>query len=193
MEAVSYGTCGPGDQKRPSLYERDFYMWIEQQAARLREGRLDEIDVANLLEEIEDMGRSEKRAIESNLVVLLTHLIKYRTQRDQRSSSWRGSIVEHRRRLRKLLRESPSLDAYAHEIFAECYADGCEQAAADSGCPQRPSQANRPSRSSRRSTRGSCRRDADTAASRMIWRPVARRQPRRRGPAPSGLARGGRS
>jgi Domain of unknown function DUF29 len=76
---------------------------------------LDEIDVANLLEEIEDMGRSEKRAIESNLVVLLTHLIKYQSQPDQRSSSWRGSIVEHRRRLRNLLRESPSLFSYAHE------------------------------------------------------------------------------
>ena len=72
----------PVTKERPSLYERDFYMWIEQQAARLREGRLDEIDIANLLEEIEDMGRSEKRAIESNLVVLLTHLIKYRTQSD---------------------------------------------------------------------------------------------------------------
>jgi Domain of unknown function DUF29 len=125
--------ASPVTKQPPSLYERDFYMWIEQQAARLREGRLDEIDIANLLEEIEDMGRSEKRAIESNLVVLLTHLIKYRTQSDQRSSSWRGSIVEHRRRLRKLLRESPSLVPYAREIFAECYADGCEQAAADSG------------------------------------------------------------
>jgi hypothetical protein len=123
----------PVTKERRSLYERDFYMWIEQQAARLREGRLGEIDVANLLEEIEDMERSEKRAIESKLIVLLTHLIKYRTQPDQRSSSWRGAIVEHRRRLRQLLRESPSLVPYAHEIFAECYADGSEQAAADSG------------------------------------------------------------
>ena len=123
----------PVTKERPSLYERDFYLWLEQQASRLREGRLDEIDVANLLEEIEDMGRSEKRAIESNLVVLLTHLLKYRSQPDQRSSSWHGSIVENRRRLRKLLRENPSLLPYAREIFAECYTDSREQAAAESG------------------------------------------------------------
>jgi hypothetical protein len=125
--------AGPMTRQRPSLYERDFYLWIEQQASWLREGRLDEIDVANLLEEIEDMGRSEKRGIESNLVVLLTHLLKYQLQPDQRSSGWRGSIVEHRRRMRKLLRDSPSLAPYARAVFAECYADSCEQAAAESG------------------------------------------------------------
>jgi Domain of unknown function DUF29 len=116
-----------------SLYERDFYLWLEHQASRLREGRLDELDVANLLEEIEDMGRSEKRAIEGNLVVLLTHLLKYRFQPDQRSSGWRGTIVEHRRRLRKLLRESPSLRPLLRRMFPECYADAGEQAAAETG------------------------------------------------------------
>jgi hypothetical protein len=125
--------ASPVTEERPSLYERDFYLWLEQQAARLRERRLDQLDIANLLEEIEDMGRSEKRALEGNLVVLLTHLLKYRFQPDQRSSSWLGSIVEHRRRLRKLLRESPSLLPVARRIFSECYGDSCEQAAADSG------------------------------------------------------------
>jgi hypothetical protein len=123
----------PVIEERQSLYERDFYLWLEQQASRLREGRLDELDVGNLLEEIEDMGRGEKRAIESDLVDLLTHLLKYRFQPKKRSSSWRGSIVEHRRRLHKLIRESPSLLPYAREVFSECYADSCEQAAAESG------------------------------------------------------------
>ena len=117
------------------LYERDFSLWLERQAQLLRERRLDELDVPNLLEEIEDMGRSEKRAIESDLIVLLTHLLKYRFQPEQRSSSWRGSIVEHRRRLRKLIRESPSLHPYAREVYAESYADGREQAAAETGLP----------------------------------------------------------
>ncbi len=79
------------------LYQRDFYRWLTQQAALLSDGRLQELDVAHLLEEIEDMGRSEKAAIENSLIVLLIHLLKYRYQPDQRSSSWRGSIVEHRR------------------------------------------------------------------------------------------------
>jgi hypothetical protein len=59
-------------EDRQSLYERDFYLWIEQQTSLLRAGRLEEIDVANLLEELESLGRSEKRAIKSNLVVVLT-------------------------------------------------------------------------------------------------------------------------
>jgi Domain of unknown function DUF29 len=117
------------------LYERDFCLWVEEQGRLLKQGRLQELDVANLLEEIEDMGRSEKAAIENNLIVLLTHLLKYQFQPDQRSSSWRGSIVEHRRRLRKLIRESPSLRPYAHEIYAECYGDSCEQAAAETALP----------------------------------------------------------
>jgi Domain of unknown function DUF29 len=79
--------AGPVIEGPQSLYERDFYLWLEQQAARLREGRLGQLDVANLLEEMGDMGRSEQHAVEGNLVVLLTHLLKYRLQPDQRSRS----------------------------------------------------------------------------------------------------------
>ena len=117
------------------LYERDFYRWLTRQAALLREGRLQELDLVNLLEEIEDMGAKREGAIENNLIVLLTHLLKHKYQPDQRSSGWRGSVVEHRRRLRKLIRESPSLRPHAQEIYAECYADGCEQAAAETALP----------------------------------------------------------
>ena len=96
-----------------SLYERDFCLWLERQAALLREGRFDELDLANLIEEIEAMARKDKKAIKSNLVVLLTHLLKHQFQPEQRSSSWRGSIVEHRQRLRDDFEESPSLRPHA--------------------------------------------------------------------------------
>ena len=96
-----------------SLYERDFCLWLEQQATLLREGRFDELDLANLIEEIEAMARRDKKAIKSNLVVLLTHLLKHQFQPEQRSSSWRGSIVEHRQRLRDDFEESPSLRPHA--------------------------------------------------------------------------------
>jgi Domain of unknown function DUF29 len=122
---------------RQSLYERDFYLWLKQQAALLREGRLDDLDVANLLEEIESMGRKDKKAIQSNLVVVLTHLLKYQFQPDQRSSSWRGSIVEQRRRLRYDLKESPSLRGHASAVFTEAYEDAREQASAESALPLR--------------------------------------------------------
>ena len=125
----------PVAEKRSSLYERDFSLWLEQQAGLLRAGRLDQLDVANLLEEIEAMGRKDRKAIRSNLVVLLTHLLKHQFQPDQRSGSWRGSIVEHRRRLRYDFEESPSLRAHAAEVFAHAYADAREQASAETALP----------------------------------------------------------
>jgi Domain of unknown function DUF29 len=129
--------ANPVTDERQSLYERDFYLWVEEQVRLLREGRLNELDVANLLEEVEWMGRSEKRAIKSNLIVVLVHLLKYQFQPDQRSSNWRGSIVEHRRRLRDDLKDSPSLHGYASEIFREAYEDAREQASVESGLPLR--------------------------------------------------------
>ena len=123
--------------ERQSLYDRDFYLWVEQQAALLREGRLDELDVTNLLEEIESLGRKDKKAIQNNLVMVLTHLLKYQFQPDQRSSGWRGSIVEHRRRLRYDFKESPRLRGHASEVFTEAYEDAREQASAESGLPPR--------------------------------------------------------
>jgi hypothetical protein len=76
-----------------------------------------------LLEEIADMGRSEKRAIDSNLRVVLLHLLKWNYQPQQRSGSWRGSITEHRIRIRKALQDSPSLKNYLLEVFPETYQD----------------------------------------------------------------------
>jgi len=122
---------------RHSLYERDFCLWLEQQAALLREGRFDELDLANLIEEIEAMTRRDKKAIKSNLVVLLTHLLKHQFQPEQCSSGWRGTVLEHRRRLRYDFEESPSLRPHAAEVFARAYADACEQASAETGLPLR--------------------------------------------------------
>jgi hypothetical protein len=119
------------------LYERDFCLWLEQQAALLREGRFAELDLANLIEEIEAMARRDKKAIKSNLVVLLTHLLKHQFQPDHRSTSWRGSIVEHRQRLRDDFEESPSLRPHAAEVFARAYTDARERASAETGLPLR--------------------------------------------------------
>jgi hypothetical protein len=124
-------------EDRQSLYERDFCLWIEQQAELLRERRFDELDLANLVDEIEALARRDKKAIKSNLVVLLTHLLKHDFQPEQRSSSERGSIVEHRQRLRDDFEESPSLRPQAAEVFARAYADARERASAETGLPLR--------------------------------------------------------
>ncbi|MEA5576021.1 DUF29 domain-containing protein [Anabaena sp. UHCC 0451] len=116
-----------------NLYEQDFYLWIETTAKQLTAGNFAEIDLVNLIEEIESMGRSEKRALESNLVVLLMHLLKYKYQPEKRSKSWLSTIFEHRRRLNKHFQDSPSLKKYFLETFAECYQDARQQASIETG------------------------------------------------------------
>ena len=78
----------PITEERQSLYERDFRLWLQRQAALPREGRLDELDVANLLEEIESTGRKDTKAIKSNLAIVLVHLLKHPFQPKRRSRSW---------------------------------------------------------------------------------------------------------
>jgi hypothetical protein len=115
------------------LYERDFCLWVDEQVRLLKEGRLEQLDVGNLIDEIEDLGIHEKKAVQSNLVVVLKHLLKYQFQPRRRTRSWLASIAEHRRRLRNDLATSPSLRPYAREQFEECYQDGRRQALIETG------------------------------------------------------------
>lgn len=121
------------DVERQKLYDTDYLKWIETTVEKLRVGDYSNIDWQNLIEEIEDMGRSERRSLESNLVVVLMHLLKWEFQPDRRSGSWKASIAEHRRRIRKAVKDSPSLRPYLEEVFSECYADAVEQASAETG------------------------------------------------------------
>jgi hypothetical protein len=120
---------------KANLYDQDYYLWLSHTANLIKEGKFSEVDAANLVEEIEDMGKSEQRAIESNLVVVLLHLLKYKYQPEKRTNSWKASIREHRRRLRKAFSASPSLKRYFEQVFDECYQDGREQAADETGLP----------------------------------------------------------
>ena len=102
-------------------YETDFYGWANEQAALLREGRLHEADIENIAEEIESMGRSEKRELVSRLVVLLTHLLKWRYQPGGRGSSWRASVVVQRDRIADHLSDNPSLKPKIPEALTRAY------------------------------------------------------------------------
>jgi len=90
-------------------YETDFCGWIDDQAQLLRSGKFAQLDIDNLVEEIETMGRSEKRSLESHLAVLLMHLLKWQYQPDYRSRSWMLTIQEQRIQVRNIIRDSPSL------------------------------------------------------------------------------------
>jgi hypothetical protein len=118
-----------------SLYEVDFVRWVETTAEQLRQQNYAAVDWANLIEEIEDMSRRERKSLKSNLVVILLHLLKWQYQPEGRSGSWRGSIREHRRRVNDDLKDSPSLIPYLQEVFAECYANARAQAADETDLP----------------------------------------------------------
>ena len=107
-------------------YETDFALWSERQADALRRRAANEIDWDNVAEEIESLSRSDKREIRNRLEVLLQHLLKWARQPEQRSSGWRGTIVEQRRRLQQLVKESPSLHNYPASRLSEAYDGGRE-------------------------------------------------------------------
>jgi len=99
-----------------SLYEADFVRWIETTVKQLRTQNYTYVDWTNLIEEIEDISRRERKSLKSNLVVILLHLLKWQYQPECRSGSWRGSIREHRRRVNDDLKDSPSLVTYLQEV-----------------------------------------------------------------------------
>jgi hypothetical protein len=122
---------------RPAIaYEADFHAWSKDQAARLRELRPNSIDWENIAEEIETLGRSEKREIESRLGVLLDHLLKWWLQPERRKPGWRATVIEQRRQLGRALAGSPSLAAYPLVVLAEEYEVARLNAADETGLPE---------------------------------------------------------
>jgi predicted DNA-binding ribbon-helix-helix protein len=117
------------------LYEQDFCLWIEKALVLLHEENLRDLDLANLLEEIADMGNSQKQALESNLKIILMHLLKYKYQADKRTNSWRYTIVEHRQRIRKAFKNSPSLRRHFLQEFADVYLDARQLAVIETELP----------------------------------------------------------
>ncbi len=110
-----------------SLYDSDFYGWCNEQANLLRQQRLSEIDLIHLIEEIESLGRSEKRELASRLEVLIAHLLKWQYQPQRQGNSWRNTIREQRRKLRRHLKDNPSLSL--ETVLQDAYEEGRATAA----------------------------------------------------------------
>lgn len=104
-------------------YEQDFHAWALENAAMLRKRRFAEIDVDNIAEELENMGRSERHELINRLAVLIAHLLKWKCQPERRGNSWRYTIEEQRRRIRRVLDENPSLNSRLDNAFESAYGD----------------------------------------------------------------------
>lgn len=102
-------------------YEQDAYGWANEQAALLRAGRLSEIDIQNIAEEIEGVGKAERRELVNRLTVLLSHLLKWRFQPERRGASWEGTIREQRFSSADHLADNPSLKPQMPEVIAQAY------------------------------------------------------------------------
>jgi len=88
-------------------YEQDFHSWIEKHIDLLKAGKFEEIDAKHLIDELEDMGKSNIRELESRFVILIAHLLKWQLQPEKQSSSWRGLISEQRVQILRLLKKRP--------------------------------------------------------------------------------------
>lgn len=90
-------------------YDTDFYGWVNEQARLLKSGALSQLDVENLIEEMESMGRSELSQLNNRFRVLIAHLLKWEFQPSHRGKSWELTIKEQRRAIARLVQGSPSL------------------------------------------------------------------------------------
>jgi hypothetical protein len=100
-----------GERSTTTPYDKDVILWSQEQARLLRAGRFAELDVEHLADEIEDVGKSEKRELASRMAVLLAHLLKWRSQSENRSQSWRATIVVQHKRIALAIKATPSLKA----------------------------------------------------------------------------------
>ena len=118
-----------------SDYNQDFYRWTQQQAALLRQKQFNLVDVENLAEEIESMGKSDRRAIGSHLSNILLHLLKWQYQHHRRGVSWERSIGAGRDTVERLLADSPSLVPQLLMLVTEEYPRARRQAARETRLP----------------------------------------------------------
>jgi len=120
-------------QGMAELYDSDFFEWTQRSAELIRQGRLSEADLEHIAEEIEDMGKRDRREVRSRLIVLIEHLLKWQLQPERRSPSWRDTIVEQRIQLRLVYEDSPSLRGLAEDELTQIYARAVRKAVSETG------------------------------------------------------------
>jgi hypothetical protein len=126
-----------------ALYQQDFYGWVQHHIQLLQQGRLSEIDVNLLIEELESMAEHDRHELENHFIILIANLLKWEYQRKQltelwqtwKGGSWRSSIIEQRKQISRQLRKRPSLKPYLTAAVKEVYSDAVDIAHQDTGLP----------------------------------------------------------
>jgi hypothetical protein len=121
-------------------YKTDIVEWANEQAAFLRAGRFDLLDLEHIAEEIEDVGKSEQRELANRMAVLLAHLLKWQYQPERQGTSWARTIKELRKGVLNRIEETPSLKNKLGDAkwLSTVWADAVAQAIAETGIGEFP-------------------------------------------------------
>ena len=114
-------------------YEKDFYKWTRAQASALKKHDIESLDFENLIEEIESLGKSDKRSLRSQFVVLLMHLLKTKYQPKKKTASWDESIRNAKLEIELILEDSPSLKRFLHGVIENAYNLAVRKASVETG------------------------------------------------------------
>lgn len=120
----------------PNLYETDFYAWTQEQASLLRQQQWSQLDLGNLIEEIESLGKQQRQELRNRLRVLIGHLLKWEYQPQRRSRSWLATIRVQRSDTLELLKDNPSLKPYLEDALALAYENGRDLAMGETDLPE---------------------------------------------------------
>ncbi|MBE9174577.1 DUF29 domain-containing protein [Synechocystis salina LEGE 06155] len=112
-----------------SLYEMDYNLWVLDTVDKLKNQDLDGLDWENLIGEVEDLSRRDKKKLKSLLRLLFEHILKltyWQSEATRNQGHWRGEIRNFRKQIKDELQDSPSLKNYVNEVLSECYQDSRE-------------------------------------------------------------------
>ena len=112
------------NSKKKSLYNQDYYLWLVQTTNLLEQQKFTNLDLENLIEEIESLGKSEKRALKSYTRRLIQHILKlkyWESEKERNRSHWQIEVINFRRDLKDILEDSPSLKNYLSENYSDWY------------------------------------------------------------------------
>ncbi len=139
---LNHETISNNNARNLSLYEQDFYAWTQQQVKILGAHRWEDLDLANLIEEIESLGRQQRQELRNRLSILIAHLLKWQFQQQKRSRSWLATIRIQRIDIMDLLEDNPSLKPYLEEALERAYKKAIALAVKETNLPNKtfPSQ-----------------------------------------------------
>jgi hypothetical protein len=119
-----------------NLYSKDFFAWTQANIGFLKNNEFTSVDITNIILELEDMGLSNKNALENYLIHLMSHRLKWTAQPNWQCNSWNATITQAGLRIKKILKKNPSLKNFAEMAVADCYEEAVLEAIKDTGLEQ---------------------------------------------------------